>query len=198
MELPTEDFQQSVELMVIRRPRGGNIILIQDVTPGSATAAAGVRPGQQLVAISDPIRATEVWELNQLASLKYVRQAVSGRAGETINVRVTEDTAPEWKQALAKATARLGDGNGASVDEAALSKAVQEELERMKEEAESLKQARRQQKLDVRNSYIEENKERESSKPVFAALFVSLFLLLPLVILGIAFSSGYMDTLRAF
>lgn len=84
------------------------------------------------MAISDPIRATEVWELNQLASLKYVRQAVSGRAGETINVRVTEDTAPEWKQALAKATARLGDGNGASVDEAALSKAVQEELERMK------------------------------------------------------------------
>lgn len=61
-------------MTALRRRRGGNAILVYEVAPGSAAAKAGVRPGQQLLAISDPIREREVWDLNGLASLK-VRSA---------------------------------------------------------------------------------------------------------------------------
>jgi len=56
--------------MALRKRRGGTAILVKEVTPGSAAAAAGVQPGQQLLAVSDPIRQNEVWELNGLSSLK--------------------------------------------------------------------------------------------------------------------------------
>lgn len=64
LELPTDDFQQAVTLTALKRKRGGTAIIVQEVEAGSASAAAGVRPGQQLLGLSDTLRSGEVWELN--------------------------------------------------------------------------------------------------------------------------------------
>jgi len=69
VELPTADVNAAVQLMGVRQGRGAGI-LVSAVEPGSAAAAAGVRPGQQLLAVSDPVRRTEMWELNPQASLR--------------------------------------------------------------------------------------------------------------------------------
>lgn len=64
LELPTDDFQQNVTLTALKRKQGGTAIIVQEVAVDSASAAAGVRPGQQLLGLSDTLRSGEVWELN--------------------------------------------------------------------------------------------------------------------------------------
>ncbi len=188
LQLSTADFQKSAELTALRRRRGGTAILIFDLNPGSAawqvhsattltdiwlpakslfpadlsisflSAQAGVRPGQQVLEISDPVRFNEVWTLNGLTSLKYVRQAIEGRAGETMNFCVTVEPVPEWRQAVAAARAAVG-SDATTGDEpltAAEKAEVQKQLERMQADAVQLKQSERQKKLDTRNSYYEE------------------------------------------
>jgi hypothetical protein len=156
LELPTADFQDGVQLTPLRRQRGGTAIIVQQVAPGSACAAAGVRPGQQLLAISDPIRQSEVWELNGLASIKYVRQAISGRSLETLNVRLSPKPVPEWGQAVEAARAAGGgEGYGAELTVGELA-AVQAQLERMQEEAEERKKAVRMGKVERRQGYEKE------------------------------------------
>lgn len=53
LDIPTEDFQDSVTLTALRRSssKGGTAILIQAVAPGSAAERAGILPGQQLLGI---------------------------------------------------------------------------------------------------------------------------------------------------
>lgn len=195
LELPTADFQEGVQLTPLRRQRGGTAIIVQQVAPGSACAAAGVRPGQQLLAISDPIRQSEVWELNGLASIKYVRQAISGRSLETLNVRLSPKPVPEWGQAVEAARAAGGgEGYGAELTAGELA-AVQAQLERMQEEAEERKKAVRMGKVERRQGYEKELLEdKRSNTPLFAAAVV-LFLGLPMATVLIALSSGYLDTL---
>ena len=145
-----------MQLTPLRRQRGGTAIIVQQVAPGSACAAAGVRPGQQLLAISDPIRQSEVWELNGLASIKYVRQAISGRSLETLNVRLSPKPVPEWGQAVEAARAAGGgEGYGAELTVGELA-AVQAQLERMQEEAEERKKAVRMGKVERRQGYEKE------------------------------------------
>ncbi|GAB4817865.1 hypothetical protein N2152v2_004911 [Parachlorella kessleri] len=195
-EVPTEDFQRSVELAPLSRPREGTVILVLDVAPGSASEAAGIRPGQQLLELSDPLRGGETWELNGLASIKYVRQAVGARARETINVSVTPEPVPEWEEAVAAAR---GHGNGASGSEvgqelSASEKAeVHSRLQSLQDAAVQQKKAVRQKKLDARNAYYEEGSSTSSKAPFMIGF--GLFLGLPLVILAIAYSSGFFDSL---
>lgn len=60
LELPTADLQRSVQFTALRRPRTGTAILVASVEPGSASAAAGVKPGLELLGLSDPVRVNEV------------------------------------------------------------------------------------------------------------------------------------------
>lgn len=71
--------QKSIELVALPRGRG-KVIVVGLVEPDSAAAAAGVAAGQQLLAISDPIRAGDMWELDGKSALKYVQQ-VGGAVG---------------------------------------------------------------------------------------------------------------------
>lgn len=99
LELPTEDVQANVRLMGVRQGRGAAIV-IAAVEPGSAAAAAGVRPGQQLLAVSDPIRRGEFWQINGQSSLRYVCQAISMRVAETITLQLTAQPIREWRRAV--------------------------------------------------------------------------------------------------
>lgn len=107
-----------------------------------------------------------VWELNGLASLKYVKQAVDGRALDTINVRLTGEPLPEWQQAVAAARQAVAEASGGSSSEGEeeLSAAEKAELllqlERMNESAQQRKTAARQEKLDQRAAYELDNQAR--------------------------------------
>ena len=59
----------------------------------------------QLLAVSDPIRRGELWELNSASSVRYVRQAVRMRVADTIALRLTAQPIGEWRDALAAAAA---------------------------------------------------------------------------------------------
>lgn len=58
-----------------------------------------------------------MWELTgRLTSLKYVQQAISGRAGDSITVRLTPQPVPEWRQAAEAARAAVAAAGGDSSD----------------------------------------------------------------------------------
>ncbi|PRW57053.1 glutamate receptor-interacting [Chlorella sorokiniana] len=200
LELPTDDFQKNVTLTALKRKRGGTAIIVQEVEAGSASEAAGVRPGQQLLGLSDTLRSGEVWELNGLASLKYVRQMVDGRAAASISVRLTGEPLPEYQQALAaaRATAAASGSETSGDDEpltAAEAAALAAQLDAMNDQATARKQAAREEKLEQRRAYELDNLEKKrSNAPLFAAA-IGFFLILPAGIVVAALSSGYLDSL---
>ena len=91
--------QSNVRLMGVRQGSGAAIV-VAAVEPGSAAAAAGVRPGQQLLAVSDPIRRGEFWQINGQSSLRYVRQAIAMRVADTIALQLTAQPIREWRRAV--------------------------------------------------------------------------------------------------
>jgi hypothetical protein len=190
--------------------------VVSAVLPGSAAAAAGVRPGLQLLAVSDPIREHETWPLVEGSSLRYVRDAVRMRRSATITLALSSQPIPEWTAAgdapAAAAAARDGGGGGggssfldaivsdgeSSSDEGVAREGrgmtIAEQLERrhaQQEGAATAAAARMQRRRD----YMEEAGGRNDG-PFFAGV-AALFVLPALVILGVAASSGYLDTLAA-
>ena len=93
-----------MRLMGVRQGRGAAIV-VAAVEPGSAAAAAGVKPGQQLLAVSDPIRRGEFWQINGQSSLRYVRQAIAMRVADSIALQLTAQPIPEWRRAVEAARA---------------------------------------------------------------------------------------------
>jgi hypothetical protein len=75
------------------------------VDPGSQAAAAGVRVGQQLLEVSDPIRFADTWQLNERASLRYVRECIRMRRDAVMQLVLTGQPIPEWQEAVAAARA---------------------------------------------------------------------------------------------
>ena len=57
-----------------------------------ASPQAGIRPGQQLLSISDPIRNDEVWKISIETKLSRVRDALQFRSPPTINLQLTESS----------------------------------------------------------------------------------------------------------
>lgn len=115
VELPTADVQSAMRLTGVVQGRGAAIV-VSAVAPGSAAAAAGVRVGQQLLAVSDPVRRTEMWDLNAQASLRYVRQAIRMRVSESIELKLSAAPIPEWQQVV---TARRAAATAAAAPPAA-------------------------------------------------------------------------------
>lgn len=107
LELATADLQASVQLTALQLGRDMAIV-VAAVAPGSAAAAAGCKPGQRLLAVSDPVRRGERWRLNGQSSLRYVRQAIRMRVADSIELQLTAQPIPEWRQAVeaARAAAR--------------------------------------------------------------------------------------------
>ena len=104
LELPTVDVQAAVRLMAVQQGRG-TAIVVSAVDPGSQAAAAGVRVGQQLLEVSDPIRYADTWPLNERASLRYVRECIRMRRDAVMQLVLTRQPIPEWQQAVAAARA---------------------------------------------------------------------------------------------
>lgn len=59
-----------------------------------ALAQAGLRLGQKLRKISDPVKKSEMWTISDNASLRFVRDAVRYRRPETIDLVIQDDGKP--------------------------------------------------------------------------------------------------------
>ena len=80
----TEEARRTLQFdKVILDEREGPVIFVTGVAIGSAAEAAGVTPGQRLVALSDPVNDGELWFIDGTERLAFVNDAIrSTRAYE--------------------------------------------------------------------------------------------------------------------
>ena len=80
----TEEARRTLQFdKVILDEREGPMIFVTGVAIGSAAEAAGVTPGQRLVAVSDPVNDGELWFIDGTERLAFVNDAIrSTRAYE--------------------------------------------------------------------------------------------------------------------
>mmetsp|Transcript_12862 Transcript_12862/g.31011 ORF Transcript_12862/g.31011 Transcript_12862/m.31011 type:complete len:273 (+) Transcript_12862:201-1019(+) len=74
--LPTEDARKTLQFDKIMVPVFGPVIFVTGVAIGSAAEAAGVKPGQRLIALTDPISAPKLWFLDGSERLAFVLDAI--------------------------------------------------------------------------------------------------------------------------
>lgn len=217
LELPTAEAQATLRFAAVRAGRG-KAIIVDAVAADGAAAAAGVRPGQQLLSLSDPIRAGETWPLNERVSLRYVRDAIRMRRAPYIALELSAEPLPLWDQPPQDGAA-LGDPSASSSDaesellvalaaDASASASsmnsmdggsgsegtIGERLERrQKQAAGGMTDLERRQRR--RKEYFEQSSGRNDA-PFFAAV-AAAFLLPAVVILGVAASTGYLDSLAS-
>ncbi len=93
-----------------------------------------------------------MWDLNGLASLKYVKQAIEGRGPDSINLKLSAEPIPEWRAAV-EAAQRAAEAAGATPGRQPSAAELQAEIERMQAATVQAKQAERDRKLEARRSY---------------------------------------------
>ena len=225
VELPTATAQSGVVFKDIRLGRG-KAVVISRVAP-QLEEDEGLRVGQQLLEVSDPIRRGERWELNDRVSLRFVRDAIRMQRGASIEFFLSAEPIPDaaeadWaaQQAAAAAEVAAAAAATSSFDNAATSGASFDEgdlLSRIAGEgggaappgtiAERLEaQYASRQAEDGRLTALERRvKARQAymeeadarDDGPFFAGLAAAFLLPALVILGVAASSGYLDKLAS-
>eukprot|EP00877_Chromochloris_zofingiensis_P007897 jgi/Chrzof1/3360/Cz12g22090.t1 len=83
VSLATREALQSIKFDVMPEGRGQAIVVVA-VAEGSEADQAGVTPGLKLTGISDPVRDSEVWQLQDRPSLRFVRDAMRYRVNTNI------------------------------------------------------------------------------------------------------------------
>ena len=63
VDVPTADARSCLRLTLVPTGPARQAIVVEAVAEGSSVAAAGVQRGMALSAISDPVRRSEVWQL---------------------------------------------------------------------------------------------------------------------------------------
>ena len=75
--LPTDEARVSFQFdKVVVNDQEGPVIFVTGVALGSAAEAAGVVPGQRLVALSDPVNDGDLWFLDGTERLAFVLDAI--------------------------------------------------------------------------------------------------------------------------
>lgn len=218
IELDTSEAQSSLRFCAVRAGTG-KAIVVEAVAIESAAEAAGIRPGQQLLALSDPIRAEDVWTLNERASLRYVRDAIRMRRTAFIKLEITAAVLSEWQDlesatsasdtsdnegeqemdlltaVAAEAAASMGSVSGSiDISPSTTPGTIGERLAR-KQSASNKGMNDLEKRKARRKEYFEQTTDRNDA-PFFAGLLAA-FVLPPLAILIYASQSGYLDSLAA-
>ena len=228
VELPTADARTALSFTSVRNGRGIAIV-VSSVAAGSEAEALGVRPGMQLLTLSDPIQTSEVWQLNKRSSLRYVKQAIDLRRAQFITLSFTpssttavvkggneaervsvgsDDPAPGPASSTSSSSlsssdawsTMIVDNNDAATRSTTTGtttpppKTIGQRLElRYKQADAGLTDLERRQAR--RKAYFKQSSGRNDA-PFFTAVFAA-FILPAAVILGVAASTGYLDTLAA-
>ena len=86
----TEEARRTLQFdKVILDEREGPVIFVTGVAIGSAAEAAGVTPGQRLVAVSDPVNDGELWFIDGTERLAFVNDAIRSTRAYECTVVVT-------------------------------------------------------------------------------------------------------------
>lgn len=218
MVLPTKEAQQTVKF-ALARIGNQNAVVISRLVGGSAAAEAGVRPGQRLLAISDPMRGGDstLWHLNDRPSMRFVRDALSMRSGDSITFLLSrESTLEPSKEPLASIDvsdngaavtstfdASLFDdetppspANSSDSADSTESEGGQGSKQTVRQKLESGQQRqtdfeRRQQR---RKEFFQQETKRDDGRLIITA--AAVVLLPAIAILAFAYFSGYLDTLN--
>lgn len=220
--LRSKEVEATIGFEVLAEGKGQAVVVV-DVTKDSEAFEAGIVRGQKLVGVSDPVRDSEVWELGDRPSIRFVRDAIRARRmgyvqlvfADYLNVsdpawrptaQQAQDPAAAGQNSLGVAGASLDDGSslpGGLLD-SFISDAEEGEKtnmtvgERMAAQYEAQQRAALQvtdvkRRIDKRAAYMDEVSQRNDSPLVLGLL--AAFLLPPAVILAIASSSGYLERL---
>ena len=161
------------------------VVAVSAVADESEAWASGVRPGDQLTGISDPVRPSVLWELADSASLRFVRDALRLRVSPSIELQLAPGAAVDALRAAQAGEARPA--VPASRPGLTVAEALQEQYEAQDRGALPTASERR---IKKREAYMEVVGQRDDTK--FFATFAAVMLSVPLLILAYAAASGWL------
>eukprot|EP00878_Enallax_costatus_P003043 GHUV01003241.1.p1 GENE.GHUV01003241.1~~GHUV01003241.1.p1 ORF type:complete len:296 (+),score=96.02 GHUV01003241.1:190-1077(+) len=206
VSIPTAEARSTLRFELL--PNGkGHAVVVSAVAEGSSAQQCGVKRGMKLAAISDPIRRDEMWELQDRPSLRYIRDVMRMRSAAYIELCF--DTDQELLAALEASEGSLSitsssssstpsssiDSISSMASTSESSETVAERLQQQFERAQATtsKQTAFEQRQQRRKEYMSQVGQRNDQ--TFAAIMASAFLLPALVILLVAYGTGYLDNL---
>eukprot|EP00191_Tetraselmis_sp_GSL018_P008669 CAMPEP_0177600636 /NCGR_PEP_ID=MMETSP0419_2-20121207/13770_1 /TAXON_ID=582737 /ORGANISM="Tetraselmis sp., Strain GSL018" /LENGTH=298 /DNA_ID=CAMNT_0019093725 /DNA_START=295 /DNA_END=1191 /DNA_ORIENTATION=- len=215
VELDTKEAKRDLKFGGIVEGRG-RVIVITSVRPESEASKQGVQPGSRLVAISDPVRNGELWELNERASLRFVRDSlqmrVSGRITLVVELPDPGDAATSSpgltsQEAAAEASAgapgRISTGDRIALltmssedeeDQDAGGRSTEEQERQQQQQRRRRQRSEVEMRIQARKDYLGEVSQRDDTG--FFLGLAAAIVLPAATILAIAYASGYLDALQ--
>ena len=198
--LRTKEARQTLRF-VEGRVGANKVVLIEAVATGSQAFAAGVRPGDKVIAFSDPVRDAVLWTLSANdASLRFIKDALRLRISPelTIVLEPLEDAeaAVEAQQdvnrqralaELSRSQPKEEDGEDAAEDEDAEAPLVPPPWSGGLPTVSQRRNAKRQERLE------EVGKRNDSL--FFSALLAGV-LATPVIILVLTYTQGWLEPTR--
>jgi len=187
--LPPDEATKSLRFTEVRDGKDIRVV-VSAVAEGSAAQKSGVRPGQRLLTVSDPINMGEDLEIVPGTKVKKIYDTIQLSRATEVSFQFSQSSVeddPDFDMAKAQQginlpqTSGSSQGSNVSATQSARPQGGKSEIEQ--------KYAKR---MEMRDEYM--NKEPTADKPLFAGIF-ALLLVPALIILAIAFTSGYMDTI---
>lgn len=189
VSLRTAEARASLRFAELRSGSGraATVIAVSAVADESEAWALGVRPGDRLLGISDPVRPAVLWELADSASLRFVRDALRLRVSPSIELQLGPGAAADALRASQAGQAL------AAVPAARPGLTVAEALEEVyaAQDRGALPTVS-ERRIKKREAYMEEVGKRNDSG--FFATFAAVVLSTPLIILAVAAANGWLMT----
>ena len=185
VSLRTSEARASLRFAELRAGRA-TVVAVSAVADESEAWAAGVRPGDQLTAISDPVRPSVLWELADSASLRFVRDALRLRVSPSIELQLAPGAAVDALRAAQAGEARPA--VPASRPGLTVAEALQEQYAAQDRGALPTASERR---IKKREAYMEVVGQRDDTK--FFASFALVVLSVPFIILAFAWANGWLS-----
>ncbi|KAK9862368.1 hypothetical protein WJX84_002479 [Apatococcus fuscideae] len=172
LTLQTDEAKVSMRFGEIAQGDRNKIIVISDVAEGSEAEKAGLKPGQRIYEISDPINTNEMLDMRKNPSRQGALRALANRVPQQIFFTVSksppdvaqkliDESGGDYRKALESQSTPTGSGVNISPE-----------------------------RLADRQSFMET--PPDSGKSTFAAVAFVLLFVLPAVFLIVAIQSGYL------
>ncbi|CAK0784071.1 hypothetical protein CVIRNUC_007274 [Coccomyxa viridis] len=191
LALSPEEATQSLRFTEVRDGKDIRVV-ISAVAEGSAAQQSGVRPGQRLLTVSDPINTDQDLEIVPGTKVKKVYDTIQLSRATEVSFQLSRSSVeddPSFDMAKAQQGINLPQTGGTSqgTDTPSYTSARPQGGKSEIEE----KYAKR---MEMRDEYMNTEPISSGNRGLFA--FVFALLIVPAgIILAIAFSSGYMDTI---
>jgi hypothetical protein len=189
LTLRTKEARRSLRFCEARVGRN-KVVLIEAVATGSEAFAAGARPGDKVVAMSDPVRDAVMWTLSANdASLRFIKDALRLRVSDDITLVLEaidgaeEAVAAQREIDMQRALADLQRKGSEEVDN-------DEETEAQSPPPWGGLPTVSQRRNEKRQKRLDEVEKRNDTQ-FFSALIIGV-LATPVIILAVAYTNGWL------